>query len=98
MTRRVLIVGSGGREHALCWRLAADGDVDVLLVAPGNPGMADVARVEPVDITNATGLVGLVRRESIDLVIIGPEAPLVAGLADELRARPRSLRPHPRAA
>ncbi len=57
-----------------------------VLVAPGNPGMTDVARVEPVDITNATGLVGLVRRESIDLVVIGPEAPLVAGLADELRA------------
>jgi phosphoribosylamine--glycine ligase len=87
MTRRVLVVGSGGREHALCWRLATDGDAEAVLVAPGNPGMADVARVEPVSASDAAGLVDLVEREAVDLVVIGPEAPLVAGLADALRAR-----------
>jgi len=82
----VLVVGSGGREHALCWRLARDGGLERLLVAPGNPGMVDVATVVPVSATDIAGLAALVEREAIDLVVIGPEAPLVAGLADALRA------------
>ncbi len=85
MDRRVLVVGSGGREHALCWRLATDGGTPRPFVAPGNPGMTDVAQVTPVAVDDAPGLVELVRRESIELVVIGPEAPLVAGLADRLR-------------
>ena len=89
------MVGSGGREHALCWRLAqdalggsgaVDGGLDLLMVAPGNPGMSDVATVVPVAVDDSDGLLALVRREAIELVVIGPEAPLVAGLADRLRA------------
>jgi len=91
MIRRVLVVGSGGREHALCWRLARDartipgGGLDLLLVAPGNAGMTVVARTVAVAATDSDGLVELVQNEAIELVIIGPEAPLVAGLADRLR-------------
>ena len=85
MDRRVLVVGSGGREHALCWRLATDGGTGRPFVAPGNPGMTDVAHVIPVAVDDIEALVELVRAESIELVVIGPEAPLVAGLADRLR-------------
>ncbi len=88
--RRVLVVGSGGREHALCWRLAQDSrstpdGAGLIMVAPGNPGMTDVARIVPVGVTDTAGILELVRREAIELVIIGPEAPLVDGLADRLR-------------
>ena len=90
MDRRVLVVGSGGREHALCWRLSQDarsmaGGAELILVAPGNPGMTDVARTDPIGVADVAGLTELVRREAIELVIIGPEAPLVEGLADTLR-------------
>ncbi len=86
MTRRVLVVGSGGREHALCWRLSIDGGAGLVMVAPGNPGMTDVADVVAVPEMDTQAVESLVRRERIDLVVIGPEAPLVAGLADRLRA------------
>jgi phosphoribosylamine--glycine ligase len=86
MDRRVLVVGSGGREHALCWRLSTDGGATRPFVAPGNPGMTDVAQVTPVAVDDIDGLVDLVGRASIELVVIGPEAPLVAGLADRLRS------------
>ena len=76
---RVLLVGSGGREHALAVSLARTAEV---LAAPGNPGIAEVARCVPVDVTDIEGLVALARREAVDLVVPGPEAPLVAGLAD----------------
>ena len=85
MSRRVLVVGAGGREHAIAWSLARDPEVDLVLVAPGNPGMADVAELAPVPVTDATGLVALARQRGIDLVVIGPEVPLVAGVADALR-------------
>ncbi|HEY9245132.1 MAG TPA: phosphoribosylamine--glycine ligase, partial [Streptosporangiaceae bacterium] len=83
---RVLLLGSGGREHALARALAADPDVTGLDAAPGNPGMAALARLHPVDITDAQQVAGLARATRADLVVIGPEAPLVAGVADGLRA------------
>ncbi len=86
MDRRVLVVGSGGREHALCWRLAVDGDVEHLVVAPGNPGMRDVAVVAPVAPDDVDALLALIVREAIELVVIGPEASLVNGLADRIRS------------
>jgi phosphoribosylamine--glycine ligase len=86
MHRRVLVVGAGGREHALAWSLAHDPTVEQVLVAPGNPGMADVATVVAVPASDAPALVALARERRIDLVVIGPEAPLVAGLADLFRA------------
>ncbi len=83
---RVLLLGSGGREHALARALAADPDVTDLHAAPGNPGIAALARTHPVDITDAGQVAGLARATAADLVVIGPEAPLVAGVADGLRA------------
>ncbi|MDQ4018899.1 MAG: phosphoribosylamine--glycine ligase, partial [Actinomycetota bacterium] len=82
----VLVVGSGGREHALAWRLAADDAVAELHAAPGNPGIASLATCHPVRAEDAEALLALCREQEIDLVVVGPEAPLVAGVADELRA------------
>lgn len=84
--QRILVIGTGGREHALAWRLSLDPEVERVLVVPGNPGMEDVAEIAPVAMTDVDGLIELARAETIDLVVIGPEAPLVAGLADRLRA------------
>jgi phosphoribosylamine--glycine ligase len=81
----VLVVGSGGREHALAWKLAQSGSVGTLHAAPGNPGMAGLAECHPVRAHDAEGLLGLCRTLRVDLVVVGPEAPLVAGVADELR-------------
>ncbi len=81
---RVLIVGSGGREHALAWRLARDGQVE-LHAAPGNPGIAALGTCHPVLGEDADGLLALARALDVDLVVIGPEAPIVAGVADHLR-------------
>src|SRR3954463_11862392 len=83
---RVLIVGSGGREHAIANALARSPQRPELLAAPGNPGIAHVARCAPTRVDDLDGLVALARREDVDLVVIGPEAPLVAGLADRLEA------------
>ena len=82
----VLVVGGGGREHALAWALSHSPHVDRLLVAPGNPGTAALDRTENVATSAAdiAGLVALSRRESVDLAVIGPEDPLAAGVVDAL--------------
>ncbi|PRY58204.1 phosphoribosylamine--glycine ligase [Knoellia remsis] len=83
---KVLVVGSGAREHAIVRSLAADHAVDAVIVAPGNPGMDVIALCEPLsDATDAGAVVELARRHEVDLVVVGPEAPLVAGVADALR-------------
>jgi len=82
---RVLLLGSGGREHALARALAADSDVADLHAAPGNPGIAAIGTVHPLDLAHIGAATGLARSLGADLVIVGPEAPLVAGLADALR-------------
>jgi len=84
--RRVLVVGSGGREHALAARLAADPEVGALVMAPGNPGMATLGRCVDVAVDDLDGIVALARAERIDLVVVGGEVPLVAGLVDALGA------------
>ncbi len=81
----VLILGSGGREHALARACARSAAIDKLIVAPGNPGCAMVAGTRPVDLANHGQIVTLCKREAIDLVVVGPEAPLVAGIVDDLR-------------
>jgi phosphoribosylamine--glycine ligase len=81
----VLIVGSGGREHALAWKLAQSTDLEELHAAPGNPGIARLGRCHPIRVDDVEGLLGLCRQHEIDLVVVGPEAPLVAGMADMLR-------------
>jgi phosphoribosylamine--glycine ligase len=81
----VLLVGSGAREHALAWRLAQSPSLTALHAAPGNPGIATLGDCHPVRADDGDGLLGLARTVAADLVVIGPEAPLVAGVADELR-------------
>jgi phosphoribosylamine--glycine ligase len=82
---RVLIVGSGGREHALAWKLGQSPLLEELHAAPGNPGIAALGQCHPVRGDDAEGLLGLAGSLEIDLAVIGPEAPLVAGVADALR-------------
>ncbi|HEX6699204.1 MAG TPA: phosphoribosylamine--glycine ligase [Gaiellaceae bacterium] len=81
----VLLVGSGGREHALAWRLSTSPMLGQLHAAPGNPGVAELGDCHPVRAEDVEGLVELARALDADLVVVGPEAPLVTGLADELR-------------
>src|ERR1700726_2408186 len=86
---KVLIVGGGGREHALAWKCAASPRVAAVLVAPGNAGTAGESRVRNVNVAaeDVAGLVQLAASEHVDLTLIGPEAPLVAGIVDAFAAR-----------
>ncbi|MGN6444650.1 phosphoribosylamine--glycine ligase [Amnibacterium sp.] len=84
---RILIIGSGAREHAIARALASEEDGHDLVVAPGNAGIAAIARLEPVAATEPASVVALAERIGAELVVIGPEAPLVAGVADALRER-----------
>jgi phosphoribosylamine--glycine ligase len=81
---RVLVVGSGGREHALAWKISRSPLVRELFAAPGNPGIAEVATLVALDATDVEGIAHWSRENQIDLVVVGPEAPLVAGLADRI--------------
>lgn len=82
----VLLLGSGGREHALAWKLAQSPGLDTLYAAPGNPGIAAHATCVPLAATDHAAVIAFARDHAISLVVIGPEAPLVDGLADSLRA------------
>ena len=82
---RVLVVGSGGREHALAWKLAQSPSLTALHAAPGNPGIVAVAECHPIRADDPEGILGLARSLEVELVVVGPEAPLVLGLADVLR-------------
>ncbi len=82
---RILLVGSGGREHALAWKLAQAPSLTDLHAAPGSPGIARLGECHPIRAEDAEGLLALAHELDIDLVVIGPEAPLVAGVADVLR-------------
>ena len=84
--KKVLVVGSGAREHALAWKLVQSPGVAQVLVAPGNAGIAGIARCVAVAADDVPGLVALARAESVGLVVVGPEGPLVAGLIDALDA------------
>ncbi|HEX2090642.1 MAG TPA: phosphoribosylamine--glycine ligase [Actinomycetota bacterium] len=84
---KVLIVGGGGREHALCWAISRSFMVERLYAAPGNAGIGHLASLVPIAADDVEGIVTFAERESIDLTVVGPEAPLVAGLADELELR-----------
>jgi phosphoribosylamine---glycine ligase len=84
---RVLVVGGGGREHAIVWRLTQNPTIDRLFAAPGNAGIARDAQCIAVAADDVPAILDLVERERIDLTVIGPEGPLVAGLADQLAAR-----------
>jgi phosphoribosylamine--glycine ligase len=78
----ILVLGSGAREHALCWRLALDTGVGRVICAPGNAGIARTVETEPVALTDPDAVLGLATRLGVDLTVVGPEAPLAAGVAD----------------
>ena len=88
---KVLIVGGGGREHALAWRLRQDDPSVQLLAAPGNPGLADLATCVSVAATDVDGLLHLARQEAVDWTLVGPEAPLAAGIVDVFRSAGMSI-------
>ncbi|MFB8343209.1 phosphoribosylamine--glycine ligase [Brucella cytisi] len=83
---RVLLIGSGGREHALAWKLSASPSLTKLYCAPGNPGIATVAELVDIGVDDHQALIAFAKSKKIDLVIVGPEAPLVTGLSDDMRA------------
>ena len=82
----ILLIGGGGREHALAWAISASPLVEKLYCAPGNPGIDQVARIVSLDVSNHGAVVEFCKAHTIGLVVVGPEAPLVAGLTDDLRA------------
>ena len=87
MGKQILVVGGGGREHALAWRLARSPSVDGVASAPGNPGMAELGPTFPIDASDPGAVADLAEQQGSDLVVVGPEAPLVAGVVDELERR-----------
>ena len=82
----ILLLGSGGREHALAWKLAQSRLCDKLYAAPGNPGIGEAAELVALDATDHAAVIAFCEAQRIGLVVVGPEAPLVDGLADSLRA------------
>ena len=82
----ILLIGSGGREHALAWAIANSPQCDKLFVAPGNPGIAQIARLADLKVTDHAAVIAFCKANDIGLVVVGPEAPLVAGLADDVKA------------
>ena len=81
----ILIIGSGGREHSLAWAIAQNPKCENLMVAPGNPGIAEIARCVDIDVYNNSQILEFSQNNKVDLVIIGPEGPLANGLSDRLR-------------
>ncbi|HEY1740554.1 MAG TPA: phosphoribosylamine--glycine ligase N-terminal domain-containing protein, partial [Acidimicrobiia bacterium] len=90
MPTRVLVVGAGGREHALAWKLARSTSVDEVIAAPGNPGMEDIGECIAVDANDGNAVADLADKVDASLVVVGPEEPLVNGVADAVRARGRA--------
>ncbi|MGA8052710.1 MAG: phosphoribosylamine--glycine ligase, partial [Burkholderiales bacterium] len=84
---KILVIGSGGREHALAWKLAASPRVQKIFVAPGNAGTALEPGVENLPLTDLDALADFSLRERIQLTVVGPEAPLAAGAVDRFRAK-----------
>src|SRR3954454_3937668 len=85
---KVLVIGGGGREHALAWKLKQSARVDEVIVAPGNAGTAREPGVRNADVaaSDIDGLLALARSENVELTVVGPEGPLVAGIVDKFRA------------
>src|SRR5436190_23032490 len=83
---RVRLIGTRGREHALAWKLAASPRVTALYALPGNPGTAQVADNVPMDVMDLEGIAKFIKKNGVEFVVIGPEDPLAAGLADRIHA------------
>src|SRR6478736_6603003 len=88
---KVMVVGGGGREHALAWRLASDPDVDALVCAPGNTGTRNIALNRPADVGDPQALLAIAEAERIDLTVVGPELPLDRGIVDLFTSRGRLI-------
>src|SRR5687767_4152125 len=88
---KILIIGSGAREHAMAWKLARERDVSAVVCTPGNPGIAAVAQCVPGDLTNPAQLLAIAGREGIDLTVVGPELPLSLGVADVFTGAGRAI-------
>ena len=88
---RLLLIGSGAREHALAWKLAREGGVDEVICAPGNAGIAQLGRCRAVDVGDPDGILRLATSESVDFTVVGPEIPLASGVADTFAAAGRPL-------
>ena len=84
---KILVIGSGAREHAMAWKLVREKDVEDVLCAPGNPGIAAVARCLPADVANPSELLAIATREHVDLTVVGPEVPLSLGVVDRFLAK-----------
>ena len=82
----ILLLGSGGREHALAWKIAASPLIEKLYCAPGNAGIAKECELAPLDIADHAAVIAFCRAQNIDFVVVGPEAPLCAGIVDDLAA------------
>ncbi|MCL4854516.1 MAG: phosphoribosylamine--glycine ligase, partial [Bryobacteraceae bacterium] len=84
---KILVIGGGGREHALAWKLAQSPATSKLYAAPGNPGIATLAECVPANVTDPDCLLAIAESAGIDLTVVGPEAPLAAGVVDVFRSR-----------
>jgi phosphoribosylamine--glycine ligase len=84
---KVLVIGSGGREHALAWKISQSPKVDKIYCAPGNAGTADLAENVDIKVDDIEALADFAQKESIDLTVVGPELPLVMGISDEFNKR-----------
>src|ERR1700692_3234253 len=84
---RVMVIGSGAREHALAWKLAQSPQVTKVYAAPGNPGMTECAELVNLDTSRRNELADLAEKEGIDLTVVGPELPLIEGIVDVFRKR-----------
>ena len=87
---KLLVIGSGGREHALAWKLAQGPRIQKVFVAPGNGGTAREGGLENVALTDFAGLIEFARKEGVTFTVVGPEAPLAAGIVDAFRAAARA--------
>jgi len=88
---KILVIGSGAREHAMAWKLAGERDVTGVCCTPGNPGIASVARCVPADVSKPAALLDIAARESVDLTVVGPEVPLSLGVVDLFLAQNRAI-------
>ncbi|MBI4535830.1 MAG: phosphoribosylamine--glycine ligase, partial [Ignavibacteriae bacterium] len=88
---KILVIGSGGREHALVWKIRASPDVSRIFCAPGNPGIGTIAECIPLKPENLSGLLDFTTTENIDLTVVGPEQPLASGIVDLFRHHGRLI-------
>ena len=88
---KILVIGSGAREHALAWKLSREPEVDAVICAPGNPGIASVARCLPADMSAPSELLALAESQGVELTVVGPELPLSRGVVDAFTAAGRAI-------